>query len=198
VCVCVCRRGYTQNTHTHTYTHTHTRVCVCVCVCVCVRVCVCRGGCRTIGVVAAPCVMVVGPEHAMLEADARAVKQVALLVVVAPAALLGKPLARPVYGAAAERAGREPGLRGGCRPERLAGTIPRPSGTRSRYQQQSAQCMHDQFARRLRTSSGDWPRGGGFYHPNPCLVIYRLFQKSGWEMRRSIHFPGSQRKGVGR
>jgi len=27
--------------------------------------------------------------------------------------------------------------------------------------------------------------------PPPCLVICRLFQKSGWEMRRSIHFPGS-------
>ena len=34
---------------------------------------------------------------------------------------------------------------------------------------------------------------GGLYHPNPCLVISRLFQKSGWEMRRSIHFPGSFR-----
>ena len=32
---------------------------------------------------------------------------------------------------------------------------------------------------------------GGLYHPNPCLVISRLFQKSGWEMLRSIHFPGS-------
>ena len=31
---------------------------------------------------------------------------------------------------------------------------------------------------------------GGLYHPNPCLVISRLFQKSGWEMRRSIHFSG--------
>jgi hypothetical protein len=78
----------------------------------------------------------------MLEADARAVQQVALLVVVAPAALLRKPLARPVYGAAAERAGREPGLRGGSRPERLAGPFSRPIGTRSRYEQQGAQHIH--------------------------------------------------------
>jgi len=80
----------------------------------------------------------------MLEADTCAVKQVALLVVVALAALLRKPLARPVYGAAAERAGREPGSRGGCRPERLAGPFSRPSGTRSRYEQQGAQYIHGQ------------------------------------------------------